>query len=38
MRKLTDPSKLHSLGWHHRVELEEGIAKIYDWYTQERQR
>jgi len=38
MRKLTDPSKLHSLGWHHKVELEEGIAKIYDWYTQERQR
>jgi len=37
MRKLTDPSKLHGLGWHHKVELEEGIAKIYNWYIQERQ-
>ena len=32
MRKLTDPSKLHSLGWKHKVELEDGIAMIYDWY------
>ena len=32
MRKLTDPSKLHSLGWHHQVELEEGISRIYQWY------
>jgi GDP-L-fucose synthase len=32
MVKLTDPSKLHSLGWKHKVELEEGIARIYDWY------
>ena len=32
MRKLTDPSKLHSLGWHHSIEIEEGINKIYDWY------
>ncbi len=32
MVKLTDPSKLHSLGWRHRVELEEGIKKTYDWY------
>ncbi|WP_456380289.1 GDP-L-fucose synthase family protein [Hydrogenimonas sp.] len=32
MRKVTDPSKLHALGWKHRVELEEGIRKIYDWY------
>ena len=32
MRKLTDPSKLHSLGWHHKVELKEGIEKIYNWY------
>jgi len=33
MRKLTDPSKLHSLGWKHQVELEEGISKLYEWYT-----
>lgn len=32
MRKLTDPSKLHSLGWHHKIEIEEGIEKIYSWY------
>ena len=32
MRKLTDPSKLHSLGWHHKIELDEGVKKLYDWY------
>jgi GDP-L-fucose synthase len=32
MLKLTDPSKLHSLGWKHKVELEDGIRKIYEWY------
>jgi GDP-L-fucose synthase len=32
MRKLTDPSKIHSLGWHHRIEIDEGIQKLYDWY------
>ena len=32
MKKLTDPSKLHALGWTHRVSLETGIKKIYDWY------
>ncbi|MGJ0363466.1 GDP-L-fucose synthase [Aliarcobacter cryaerophilus] len=32
MVKLTDPSKLHSLGWKHKVELEDGIKTIYDWY------
>ncbi len=32
LRKLTDPSKLHRLGWHHKVELEDGIARLYDWY------
>jgi GDP-L-fucose synthase len=33
MRKLTDPSKLHSLGWHHKIEINQGIEKIYNWYT-----
>ena len=33
MRKVTDVSKLHSLGWKHKVELEEGIKKLYIWYT-----
>ena len=32
MRKLTDVSKLHSLGWQHSVELEKGIEMMYDWY------
>lgn len=32
MRKLTDPSKLHALGWHHKIEIDEGIEKLYDWY------
>ncbi|MDD5053058.1 MAG: GDP-L-fucose synthase [Sulfuricurvum sp.] len=32
MRKLTDVSKLHALGWKHTVELREGIALMYDWY------
>ncbi|WP_370457833.1 GDP-L-fucose synthase family protein [Dysgonomonas sp. 216] len=32
MRKLTDVSKLHSLGWKHSVEIDEGIKRIYDWY------
>jgi len=30
--KLTNPSKLHSLGWKHSVELEEGIERVYNWY------
>ena len=32
MVKLTDPSKLHALGWKHKVELEDGIEKMYEWY------
>ncbi len=32
MVKLTDPSKLHGLGWKHKVELEQGIATVYEWY------
>ena len=32
MVKLTDPSKLHSLGWKHKVELEDGIRTMYAWY------
>jgi len=33
MRKLTDPTKLHSLGWQHSVELPDGIRKMYEWYV-----
>ena len=31
-RKLIDVSKLHSLGWTHRVEIEEGVRKLFEWY------
>lgn len=34
MRKLTDVSKLHSLGWHHKIEIDEGIHRLYQWYLQ----
>lgn len=33
MRKLCDVTKLHSLGWQHKVELSDGITRLYDWYT-----
>ncbi|WP_228853128.1 GDP-L-fucose synthase family protein [Aegicerativicinus sediminis] len=33
MKKLTDVSKLHGMGWKHSVELEEGIKRIYKWYV-----
>ncbi len=33
MRKLTDVSKLHELGWHHQIDIEEGVQRMYDWYT-----
>lgn len=32
MRKLTDVSKLHALGWHHKIEIDEGIRRLYQWY------
>ncbi len=32
MRKLTDPGKLHALGWHHKIEIEEGVERMYNWY------
>ena len=31
-RKLIDVSKLHSLGWTHQVEIEDGVKKLYEWY------
>ena len=34
MRKLIDVSKLHSLGWHHKVDIEEGVQRLFDWYRQ----
>lgn len=35
MRKLTDPSKLHALGWKHKIEIEEGVRRMYSWYKAE---
>ena len=32
MRKLTDPGKLHALGWHHKIDIEEGVQRMYRWY------
>ena len=34
MRKLTDVSKLHSLGFNHAVSLQEGIRRVYQWYLE----
>ena len=34
MRKLIDVTKLHSLGWTHKVEIEEGVGKLFNWYKQ----
>ena len=34
MRKLIDVSKLHSLGWTHKVEIEDGVTKLFEWYKE----
>ncbi|MCI6461731.1 MAG: GDP-L-fucose synthase [Prevotella sp.] len=31
-RKLIDVEKLHSLGWTHKVEIDEGVKKLFEWY------
>ena len=36
MLKLTNPYKLHELGWKHKVELEYGIRMMYEWYLKEK--
>jgi GDP-L-fucose synthase len=33
-RKLLDVSKLHSLGWKHSIDLEDGINSTYEWYLE----
>lgn len=35
MIKLTNPSKLHELGWKHKIELKQGIENSYTWFKQE---
>ena len=32
MRKLIDVDKLHSLGWTHKVEIEDGVRLLMEWY------
>ena len=32
LRKLADSSRIHSLGWKHRIELEQGVQEAYGWY------
>ncbi|ONI48027.1 GDP-fucose synthetase [Candidatus Epulonipiscium fishelsonii] len=36
-RKLLDVSKLHNLGWRHKIDLKEGIEKTYEWYLRDEQ-
>lgn len=31
-KKLLDVSKLHSAGWRHKINFEEGLKRTYDWY------
>lgn len=33
-RKLTDVAKLHAMGWHHRIDLTEGIGLAYRWFCE----
>jgi GDP-L-fucose synthase len=33
-RKLLDVSRLHALGWRHRIGLREGIASTYQWFLE----
>jgi GDP-L-fucose synthase len=33
MRKLTDVSKLNSLGWKHKIGIDEGVKMLYKWYV-----
>jgi GDP-L-fucose synthase len=35
-RKLLDVSRLHALGWHHKIELSEGVRSTYQWFLQHR--
>jgi len=32
LKKLTDSNKLNNLGWKHKIELADGIQKMYQWY------
>ncbi|MCV3376277.1 GDP-fucose synthetase [Campylobacter jejuni] len=32
LNRFTDCSKIRSLGWHHKINLVDGIKKLYNWY------
>jgi GDP-L-fucose synthase len=32
MRKLTNPAKIHSLGWKHSIDINKGVYLLKDWY------
>lgn len=34
-RKLTSVAKLHALGWHHKIDLSEGVQLAYEWFKEE---
>lgn len=36
-RKLLDVSRIHSLGWQHKIGLKDGIKRTYDWYKENAQ-
>jgi len=38
MRKLCDVSKIQSMGWRHKIEIEEGVEKLYEWYLKNERR
>jgi len=38
MRKLCDVSKIQSMGWRHKIEIEEGVEKLYKWYLENERR
>ena len=33
-RKLINVDKLHSLGWTHKVEIEDGVERLFQWYKE----
>ncbi|OHB74728.1 MAG: GDP-fucose synthetase, partial [Planctomycetes bacterium RBG_16_64_10] len=33
-RKLLDVTRIHQLGWHHRIDLADGIRRTYEWFCQ----
>jgi GDP-L-fucose synthase len=37
-RKLLDVSRLHALGWTHRIELRDGIGATYEWFLANHER